>query len=401
MSAPQRPLIVGAGPVGLAAALFLQRQGLQPRIVESRTEPAHQSKALAVNPRTLLLLEPTGVAARMLEIGKPVRGMQMHRDGRTVVDLALADLPTQYPYMLGLSQATTERLLAQAFIAAGGSIERGVEMTACRNVADGVEVELQTLATGALETVQSPWLLAADGARSVARRQLGVDFPGSTFPGEWYLADAPLRTSLSPEVAHILFCKNGGFLFLMPVYGDVESTPADGLLLWRVLGNRPNPLSQLEEAEVAGPVAWESNFRVSHRVNSTLAVGNIYFAGDAAHIHSPMGARGMNLGIEDAWVFANLVRTGRLDQYNQLRHPVDQRVVHEVEFFSRLIGGDALPFRFARRFVLPLLVRTPLQNRIKRTVTGLDHPLPSGLEPADEQAEADPAVHAELQPSRA
>ena len=120
MSTAQRPLIVGAGPVGLAAALFLQREGLRPRIVETRTEAAPQSKALAVNPRVLDLLEPTGVTARMLELGSPVRGMQFHRNGKIVVGLKLDGIHPKYPFMLGLSQATTERLLAQAFLAAGG-----------------------------------------------------------------------------------------------------------------------------------------------------------------------------------------------------------------------------------------------------------------------------------------
>jgi 2-polyprenyl-6-methoxyphenol hydroxylase-like FAD-dependent oxidoreductase len=378
MSAAQRPLIVGAGPVGLAAALFLKRSGFAPRIVETRQEPAPQSKALAVNPRILDLLEPTGVTARMLELGRPVRGMQFHRNGKIVVGLNLDGIHPKYPFMLGLSQATTERLLAEALLAAGGEIERGVEMTSCRNDAAGVAIELRHANDGSSESVDTPWLLAADGARSLARKQLGVEFDGSTFPGEWYLADAPLKTTLSTEFAHILFCRGGGFLFVMPVYGDEQFTANDGLL-WRVLGNRPDPLAQLEQAEVAGPSVWQSSFHVSHRLSAELAVGHIYFAGDAAHIHSPMGARGMNLGVEDAWVFANLVRAGRLGEYNALRRPVDGRVVHQVEFFSRLIASDGAPFRFARRYVLPVVARTPLRSRIKRTVTGLDHQLPSWL----------------------
>lgn len=379
MSAVQRPLIVGAGPVGLAAALFLQREGHRPRIVETRTEPAPQSKALAVNPRVLDLLESTGVTARMLELGSPVRGMQFHRNGKIVVQIKLAGIHPKYPFMLGLSQATTERLLAQAFLAAGGEIERGVEMTRCQNNAGGVDVDLKHIANDSPESVASPWLLAADGARSVARKQLGVDFNGATFPGEWYLVDAPLNTVLSPEYAHIIFCRDGSFVFVMPVFGDEQFESSHGLL-WRVLGSRPDPLAQLEGAEPAGAPVWESSFHVAHRINAELSVGNVYFAGDAAHIHSPMGARGMNLGVEDAWVFANLVRTGRLSEYNALRRPVDQRVVHEVEFFSKLIASDAAPFRFARRYVLPIVARTPLQARIKRTVTGLDHPLPAGLD---------------------
>lgn len=382
MSAAQRPLIVGAGPVGLAAALFLQREGFRPRIVETRTEPALQSKALAVNPRVLDLLEPTGVTARMLELGRPVRGMQFHLNGKAVVEIKLAGIHPKYPFMLGLSQATTERLISQAFLAAGGEIERGVEMTSCRNNGQGVAVDLKRNADDSPESLETSWLLAADGARSLARKQLGVEFEGTTFPGEWHLVDAPLKTSLSPEYGHIVFCRGGGFLFMLPVYGDEEFQATDGLL-WRVLGNRPDPLAQLEGAEPAGPAVWESSFHVSHRLNAALSVGNVFFAGDAAHIHSPMGARGMNLGIEDAWVFANLVRTGRLAEYNALRHPVDQRVVREVEFFSNLIASDALLPRFFRRYVMPIVARTPLQSRIKRTVTGLDHLLPTGLQAKD------------------
>lgn len=391
MSSSDRPLIVGAGPVGVAAALFLQREGFKPRIVETKTEPALQSKALAVNPRTLDLLESSGVTARMLEIGRPVRGMQFHRNGKVVIGLKLDGIHPKYPFMLGLSQATTERLLSQAFLAAGGEIERGIEMTACSNVDSGADVELRHIADNATESVATPHLLAADGARSVARHQLGVEFEGSTFPGEWYLADVTLKTSLLPEFAHIIYCRNGGFLFVMPVYGD-ELAHTNGQLLWRVLGNRPNPLGLLEEAEPTAAPVWESSFHVSHRVNAQLSVGNVYFAGDAAHIHSPMGARGMNLGVEDAWVYANLARLGQLGRYHDLRHPVDVKVVKEVEFFSKLVGSDALPFRFGRRYVMPILARTPLKSRIKQTVTGLDHSLPTDLEPPERELSREPGV---------
>ena len=109
-----RPLIVGAGPVGLASALFLTRQGRGPRVVEMRDRPAEQSKALAVNPRTLDILEPTGVTRQMLELGLPILGVHCHRRGRIIGGMSFAGIHPRYPFMLGLSQATTERLLAQA-----------------------------------------------------------------------------------------------------------------------------------------------------------------------------------------------------------------------------------------------------------------------------------------------
>jgi 2-polyprenyl-6-methoxyphenol hydroxylase-like FAD-dependent oxidoreductase len=149
--------------------------------------------------------------------------------------------------------------------------------------------------------------------------------------------------------------------------------------VWRILGNRPDPLSYLVDGELIGKPLWSSNFHVSHRIDSELSQGQVYFAGDAAHIHSPMGARGMNLGIEDAYVFAQLAGHGRLAEYNALRHPVDGRVVRQVEFFSRLVSENTWYFDLIRRYLFPLVVKTPVQKRIKQTVTGLDHELPADL----------------------
>jgi len=372
------PLIVGAGPVGLGAALFLARQGRSTRVVEMRSEPAMQSKALAVNPRTLSILQPTGITEKMLAMGIKVRGMQFHRGERVIVRLSLEDVDPTYPFMLALSQATTERLLYEALLEAGGTIERGIEMADCRNVGDRAEAVLQPAGGGKQETVELPWLLAADGAHSVARRQLKIDFPGSTFKDEWYLADACLKTTMAEDFGHIYFYDDGAFLFLIRVVDD-KRTEDPSRPVWRILGNRPDPLSYLVDSELIGEPLWSSNFRVSHRIDSQLSQGQIYFAGDAAHIHSPMGARGMNLGIEDAYVFAQLAGQGRLAEYSALRHPVDGRVVKQVEFFSRLVSENTWYFDLIRRYLFPLVVKTPIQTRIKQTVTGLDHELPADL----------------------
>jgi 2-polyprenyl-6-methoxyphenol hydroxylase-like FAD-dependent oxidoreductase len=369
-----QPLIVGAGPVGLGAAMFLSRQGCMPRVIEKRDEPTTLSKALAVNPRTLTILEPTGITAKMLEMGRKIRGMQFHRSDQVIVRLTLDDIHPKYPFMLALSQATTERLLYDAFTVAGGYVERGIEMTACRNAGDHVEAELQS--AGGRETIEAPWLLAADGAHSTARHQMNVDFPGATFSDEWYLADVVLKTSLADDFGHVFFFDGGAFLFMIRVVDDAR-TEDPSRPMWRVLVNRPDPLSYLVDAEPLGEPAWTSSFRVSHRINSQLSAGNVYFAGDAAHIHSPMGARGMNLGLEDAYVFATLAEQGRLAEYNAMRHPVDARVVHQVEFFSRLVSENTWYFDTIRRYVFPTLLKTPFQKLIKRTVTGLDHELPN------------------------
>jgi 2-polyprenyl-6-methoxyphenol hydroxylase-like FAD-dependent oxidoreductase len=376
MSDANCPLIVGAGPVGLGAALFLQRQGRAARVVEMREQPAQQSKALAVNPRTLDILEPTGVTRRMLELGLPIHEVRFYRDGQVVGGMSLAGIHPRYPFMLGLSQATTERLLAEALTAAGGTVERGVKMVACRNAAEEVEAALEPSAGGPREVVRCPWLLAADGAHSTARQQLGIDFVGSSFADEWYLADVPLRTALAQDQAHVFFLDGGAFLFLIRVVDDAHKAHS-GEPLWRVFGNRPAPLSQLVQAEQAGPPVWESSFHISHRIDTTFSAGRVYFAGDAAHVHSPAGARGMNLGLEDAWVFAELERAGRLSDYDRLRRPVDRRVVRQVELLSRVVAAESPLYRFVRSFLFPAATRIPfLRSRLVTTVTGLDHELP-------------------------
>src|SRR5262245_664531 len=137
-----RPLIVGAGPTGKGAALFLARSGIGTRVIDIALAPAHQSKALAVNPRSLEILEPTCVTQQMLAIGLKIRRARLH-NGRKIIDIPFNRLPTKYPFMLALSQAVTERLLGEAIAKFGGSVERGVGLVRCRNLADGVEVKLQ------------------------------------------------------------------------------------------------------------------------------------------------------------------------------------------------------------------------------------------------------------------
>jgi 2-polyprenyl-6-methoxyphenol hydroxylase-like FAD-dependent oxidoreductase len=159
-----------------------------------------------------------------------------------------------------------------------------------------VEAVLEPTAGGPREVARCPWLLAADGARSTARHQVGVEFAGSSFPREWHLADAPLRTELAADHAHVLFLDGGAFYFMIRVVDEALNDRA-GQPVWRVMGNRPEPLSQLIEAEPAGPPIWSSSFHVSHQICATWSAGNVYLAGDTAHLHSPIGARGMNLGI--------------------------------------------------------------------------------------------------------
>ena len=170
----------------------------------------------------------------------------------------------------------------------------------------------------------------------------------------------------------MLFPEGGGFVFLLRVVDESSGKP--GPELWRVISNLPNPVDQVPEAKVAGPPVWASEFQISHRMNERMMLGNAYFAGDAAHIHSPMGARGMNLGLEDAWVFSRLVQSGRMESYERLRKDCDSQVVKRVEVLSRTILAESFAARLTRRVFLSSVAHLPfIRNKFLTAVTGLDH----------------------------
>src|ERR1700722_17547258 len=385
MNSPNFPLIAGAGPVGLAAALFLARDGVQSRIVDAAPDASPHSKALAVNPRTLEILEPSGITDQMLSMGKRIRGAQMHHKDQVVAEITFKGLHHKYPLMLALSQSVTVQLLEASLKRHGIRVERGLELIHCRNRDDGVEAELRTTAGGITETMQCPWMLAADGAHSTARKELGIQFEGSGLDREWHLMDIPLDTALPEDFAHIVFQDGGGFVFLVRVIEGPEMSDRRPPV-WRVISSTPDPLARLEPVRPAGPAVWESEFHISHRINSKLSEGNVFFAGDAAHVHSPMGARGMNLGIEDAWVFSELLRENQLSTYGDVRRKTDRRGGRQIELLSRMTLAESPLARMFRSTVLPVMAHTSIfRNRMIATLTGLDHPLMANA-PARQEA---------------
>lgn len=364
------PLIVGAGPVGLAAALFLAEGGIQPRIIDKRSEPSPNSKALAVNPRTLDLLESTGVTPRLLATGKPMQGATFYRGGKDLAEVDFSQLSHQYPFMLALSQDATERMLTDALAQRGIAIERGVELQESSDLARG-QAKLLHLSTGNDETIAAPWILAADGARSTARKALGIYFPGSSSERAWTLDDMPLESPFAADRAHIHFLDDG-FLVMIPVVNGREA-PGDPPV-WRLIANRPDPISLLPSLQPRGESRWNSSFHVAHRMVEKLTVGQCHLAGDAAHLHSPIGARGMNLGIEDAWTFAQLALRNELARYHTLRWKIDHAVVRRIGTITWVVRGESTTSRLIRHQVMPRALRLPpIRRQMLAAVTGLDH----------------------------
>lgn len=358
-------LIIGAGPTGLATALFLTRRGVAVRIVDAADQPIATSKALGVNPRTLDLLDDTGVSARIEAEAQDIEALHMHRNGRSMARF-VPDWPAlgaKRPMVI-LPQARTEAILTEALAALGVAPERGKALETVSQTDDAVTA---TFSDG--ETATVPLLFAADGAHSVVRHALNIGFPGDGWDEPWQLMDLDL-TGPSPHEGYIDLRPHGAFICL-PFSGTT----------FRLIGFGGPLLDNLPDGWRAGTVHWQSEFHISHRMAERMSLGPIALGGDAAHIHSPVGARGMNLGIEDAFVFAACAadflsgQPDRIDDYNRLRHPVDAAVVRRVRALTSLVRNTSPLAYFLKGIVPPIAARFPgMINPALRVGMGLDHP---------------------------
>jgi 2-polyprenyl-6-methoxyphenol hydroxylase-like FAD-dependent oxidoreductase len=360
-------LIVGAGPVGLTAAIELTRRGFKPHIIEKEAGPHTQSRALAINPRTLDIMEPSGATARLLNAGSKVQAVNVRTPGRLLFRLETRLIPHPFrKYMLVFPQAETERELIAAL---GGrrKIEWETELTGLKLNKDGPKVTLRR--KGRSETMTPDIVIGADGAHSAVRKALGIGFTGEAYEHDWGLLDA--HVSGLPENELHVFDLSPLLVGFIPIRGD----------MFRIVADTEDVLGTLPPQVKVKDIVWQSRFRISHRQVETCQTGMVFLAGDAAHIHSPLGGRGMNLGIEDAAWLAYLIETGETARFTELRHPVAKQVLMQVDTATRFISSDGAVATFLRRWVAPLLARREFAQRYAlRNIAGLASPAPPWLE---------------------
>ena len=364
-------LIVGAGPTGLTAAIELARRGWYPRVIDRDEGPAAESRALGINPRTLAILEPSGATERLIAAGRKVGAAEFHTAARDLLRIDISEIGGRYPFILMLPQGEVEAILAEVLASLGVSVEWQTELVDLHPA--GAAATLARHGSRP-EAVRADVVIGADGAHSKVRKSIGLEFSGSSYETEWGLADAVVETDLARETVHA-FDLAPVLFAMIPIRWPLVRFFSDHA---DVLRHVPPRISVKE-------VRWETTFRISHRQVATYQKGPVFLAGDAAHIHSPFGGRGMNLGIEDAAWLAWLISEGRTESYTGDRWPVGRQVLRTVDPATRLMSADSVLPRLMRRHVAPLLFSIPaVRRRAVRRLTALDTPAPPWLSGVDE-----------------
>ena len=323
-------IVVGGGPTGMMLAAELRLQGVGVLVLERDAEPPPYVRSLGLHVRSIEVMDQRGLLERFLDNGgkHPIRGFFAGIDNP-----APADLDTAHPYVLGIPQTRTDRLLADHAAEVGAEIRRGRAVTGLEQDDDGVTVHLDGEPS---EPLRARFVVGCDGGRSTVRKLLGVGFPGEpstvdTLLGEMEVTASPDEiTTIMTEVRRTEkrfglgpSGRPGVFRVVVPA-ADVTSVPP-------TLDDFKRQLTAYAGTDfgVHSP-RWLSRFGDATRLAERYRIGRVFLAGDAAHIHPPLGGQGLNLGIQDAfnlgWKLAAAVNgwapDGLLDTYESERRPV-------------------------------------------------------------------------------
>jgi 2-polyprenyl-6-methoxyphenol hydroxylase-like FAD-dependent oxidoreductase len=348
-------LIVGAGPVGLFLANECARRGLRWRIVEAHASQSVHSKALAIFPRTLEILDMAGLSEPFLCVANRVTAVAVISHGRRLAQMRFAPQESPYSFIAMVPQNVTERLLAEHLSAIGGRVEYETALVEAVDRTDGVVARLER--GGERFELTAAFVVGCDGAHSTVRRLLGLPFAGGEYGQSFMLADVETNDALPSD--ELQLCPHeSGPLAIFPMSASRRRIVA---IVPRVEGDAPSLdlvrdiLMQRAPAGLeARSMNWSSYFRVHHRRATKLRVGRMFIAGDAAHIHSPYGGQGMNTGLHDVWNLAwklDLVLRGEgnellLDSYGAERIPVIEQVIDTTDTLTKVMST---PHRWAQR----------------------------------------------------
>jgi 2-polyprenyl-6-methoxyphenol hydroxylase-like FAD-dependent oxidoreductase len=366
-------VIAGGGPTGLMLAGELALAGIDVVIIEPRaTQDLDGSRARGLHTRTIEVLDQRGIVERFLAEGQPYPAA-----GFAYIPLDLSDFPSRHNYLLGLLQRDFERILADWVLGDHGvAIRRSCAVVGFDQDENAVDVELSDGSS-----LRAAYLVGCDGGRSVVRKAAGIDFPGVEASASWIIAEVEMTEH--PEIG--VRAEGGGI-------GPVDPAQPDGpfgvaIKEQHVEHSSEPTLQELRDALVfacgtdygAHNPSWISRFTDMSRQAASYRKGRVLLAGDAAHVHSPQGGQGLNVGVQDAvnlgWKLAQVVDgtapDSLLDTYHDERHPVGARVLHNTMAQGALSSADDR-HRALHETMVELLSMDEPRRHIAGMISGLD-----------------------------
>jgi 2-polyprenyl-6-methoxyphenol hydroxylase-like FAD-dependent oxidoreductase len=365
-------LIIGAGPTGLVLALWLSKLGIRVRIVDKAQAPATASQALVVQARTLELYRQLDLADAVVKRGHRVFGLNFWVNGRAQARLPLDDLGapiTPYQFIHIFPQDAHERLLNERLAGFGVRVERALELLDWDETGGAIIARLRN-AHGGVEVAEAGFIVGCDGAHSTVRKQTGAEFTGGAYRQLFYVADVEGDgPALNGEI-HVDLDESD----FVAVFGIDNEGRAR--LVGTVREERIKPGVELQFSDVSErilaqmgltirKVNWFSTYHVHHRVARQFRFGRAFLAGDAAHVHSPVGGQGMNTGIGDAinlaWKLAAVLKGQAdirlLDSYDAERKAFARKLVATTDRMFTMATSDSSLAHLGRTRMMPLVAR--------------------------------------------
>jgi 2-polyprenyl-6-methoxyphenol hydroxylase-like FAD-dependent oxidoreductase len=347
-------LIVGAGPTGLTAAIELARRGILPTIIDRRETASTFSRAVGITPHSLELLSHSGASDALISEGIAIDGLRVYQGEKLSLEMELRSERTFHPNLVSLPQNRTEAILAKTLSGYGTDIQYGVKFEGLKQTDDGVAVKFDNGDENIFDHV-----IGADGIRSQVRAQAGIAYDGFDLEDIWSIADVDLANWRHPGCLTLVQAGPGALVMVIPM---AESR-------YRVVASRENALDVMPLPLEVTRIRREGTFQISVRIAETYSSGRIHLAGDAAHCHSPVGGRGMNLGIADAADLAKRLIDGGMEDYTHARHAEAMTVRAITERGRKMSTGPNIARRIAfRTLVAAVSHLKPLQSRLSNFV---------------------------------
>ncbi|HMI77962.1 MAG TPA: FAD-dependent monooxygenase [Ferruginibacter sp.] len=381
-------IIIGAGPTGLMAANQLARYDIDLLIIDSKAGPTDQSRAIVITARSMEIYQQMGISGTAIEEGRFITDFAIFSAGKEKATAHVGEFgkgQTDFSYLLAFEQSKNEKLLVKNLGRYNKEVCWNTELINIVQQTGSVEVDLKNVSQpgAATEKISAKYIIGCDGASSVVRHLFNFSFKGGTYEKQFYVVDTKLKWA--EGFNKLILCPSRkNFCGFFPMAGSNTH---------RIIGTVPKELNDGREIvfddlektikkTVGFPmeiekVNWFSVYKLHHRSVDTFSKGNIFLAGDAAHIHSPAGGQGMNTGLQDAynlsWKLALVIKkiAGEkiLTTYNEERLPFAQWLLKFTDRFFGMMTSSNMMISWVRNNIIPLLLKFFFKkNFIKKTM---------------------------------